>query len=319
MQIILREHFKNFERFPVVPILGYPALPVRKITTQECLHNFEKHFKVAKYVFQEYEIDSLLTLLDITVEAEMLGAQVNYTTYDAPQIKKHVEEPKHMETEKMKAYIKTVKKLKEFSKNVPVGAYITGPFTAAGQTIGIEKLVKLYYMEPESAKTILEEVTQTVKDYAREIEDAGADYIIVADPTSSLLSLEHFRRFSKPYLKDVIKELEKEAILHICGKSKHLLQDVPGTGVVGISIDQNIPLYEASKVLREDFLIFGNYSPANLEREEPNIIRENVKIMLNPVKGMTNIVASTGCDIPAKTPPENIKAFVDTVKSIKRK
>lgn len=319
MQITLREHFKSFERFPVIPILGYPALPALKITSKECLYNSEKHFNVAKYIFQEYEIDSLLTLLDLTVEAEMLGAQVNYTLYDAPQIKRHVNELKYVETEKKKEYIKTVKKLKEFSEDVPVGAYTTGPFTAAGQTIGIEKLVKLSYMEPENAKTILEEVTETVKDYAREIQDAGADYIIIAEPTSSLLSLEHFRKYSKPYLKSVIMALKKEAILHVCGKSKHLLEEVQETGAAGVSIDQNIPLYEASKVLKKGFLIFGNYSPVNLAKEKPNVIKENVEIMLNPVKGMENIIASTGCDILAKTPPENIKAFINTVKNIKRK
>lgn len=317
MQTILRKYFKDFERFPVIPILGYPALPALKISTQECLFDPKKHFKVAKYVFQEYEIDSLLTLLDLTVEAEMLGAQVNYTAYEAPQVKKHVEEPNYIETKKMKAYIKTVRKLKEFSKRAPVGAYITGSFTAAGQTIGIEKLIKLSYMEPEKAKTVLEEVAEKVKDYAKKIEEAGADFIIIAEPTSSLLSLEHFKKHSKPYLEKIIKELKTETILHVCGRSKHLLEEIPETGVAGISIDQNIPLYEASIILKKDFLILGNYSPVNLAKEKPNIIKENVEKMLNPVKGMKNIIASTGCDIPAKTPPENIKTFINTVKSIK--
>jgi uroporphyrinogen-III decarboxylase len=41
--------------------------------------------------------------------------------------------------------------------------------------------------------------------------------------------------------------------------------------------------------------------------------------MLEPVKEHKNIIASTGCDIPAKTPPENIKTFIQTAKNTKRK
>ncbi|MCX8188331.1 MAG: hypothetical protein N3F64_01300 [Nitrososphaeria archaeon] len=315
---MLKEYFGSFERFPVVPILGYPELPALKISVHECLFDPEKHFRIAKYIFQEYEIDSLLTLLDLTVEAEALGAQVKYTEYDAPQIIKHIQEPCYKETEKMNAYIKTVKKLKEYSKNVPVGAYITGPYTAAGQTIGLEKIIKLSYMEPEKAEIILESVTETVKDYARKIEEEGADYIIIAEPTSSLISKERFKKCSKPYIRNITREMKIETVLHICGRSKHLLEEVTETGVAGISIDQNIPLQEAVTKFKEDFLILGNYSPADLAKETPNIIKEKVIKMLNPVKDSKNIIASTGCDIPAKTPPENIKTFIQTVKSIKR-
>ncbi|MEM2153969.1 MAG: uroporphyrinogen decarboxylase family protein [Nitrososphaeria archaeon] len=316
---MLKEYFKNFERFPVVPILGYPALPSLKISTQECLLDPEKHFNVAKYIFQEYKIDSILTLLDLTVEAEALGARVKYAEYEAPQIIEHVQEPCYRETEKMKAYVKTVRMLKVFSNDVPVGAYITGPYTAAGQTIGIEKLVLLSHRQEEKAKVVLEKVTETVKDYAKKLEEVGVDYIIIAEPTSSLLSKENFKKHSKPYLKNLTKELKTETILHICGKSKHLLEEVPDTGVAGISVDQNIPLYEAATILKKDFLIFGNYPPANLANEHPKTIKENVEKMLNQVQDKENIVASTGCDIPAKTPPENIKTFIQAVKSIKKK
>jgi len=317
-QNMLKEYFSSFERFPVVPILGYPALPALNVSAKECLHSPEKHFKVAKYILQEYEIDSLLTLLDLTVEAEALGAQVKYTAYDAPQIARHVEEPKYSETDKMRAYTETVRMLKGFSKEVPVGAYITGPYTAAGQTIGIEKLIKLSFTQEEKVKTLLEKVTETVKDYAKRIEEAGADYIIIAEPTSSLLSKEQFKKHSKPYIKSVTRELKTETVLHICGKAKHLLQEMAETGAVGVSVDQNIPLEEAASTLKEH-LILGNYPPANLANENPSAIKENVEKMLKPVKEHGNIVASTGCDIPAKTPPENIKAFTQTAKSIKRK
>jgi uroporphyrinogen decarboxylase len=315
----LKEYFMSFERFPVIPILGYPALPALNISTQECLFSPEKHCKVAKYLLQEYEVDAILPLLDLTVEAEALGAQVKYTAYEAPQIAEHAENITSRETEKMKAYIQTVEKLRGISRGTPVGAYVTGPFTAAGQVIGIQKLIKQVYIQEEMAKETLERVVETIQGYGEKIEEAGADFIIVAEPTSSLLSPEQFKKHSKPYIKKVIGALKIETILHICGKARHLLKEVQETGAAGVSVDQNIPLQEAAKTLPENILILGNYPPTNLAHEKPSIIKENVEKMLEPVKEHKNIIASTGCDIPAKTPPENIKTFIQTAKNTKRK
>jgi uroporphyrinogen-III decarboxylase len=87
------------------------------------------------------------------------------------------------------------------------------------------------------------------------------------------------------------------------------------TGVAGISLDQNVALPDAARMVPTDVLVSGNYPPANLAIENPGTVRANVQRMLSAVSAGDNIVASTGCDIPSTTPPEIVQAFVQAAKS----
>jgi len=318
----LLRYFSSFNRVPVVPILGYPALTPLKMTAQECLLDPEKHVKLVSYIRREYSIDALLPLLDLTVESEVLGVKVRYRETEAPQIEKNIL-VKDIGADKSKGRIsilvKTIEMMRKLSNELPTGFYITGPFTIVGQIIGITNLLKFTLTSPEVLQSVLDKVTEISLHYSKELEEAGANFIVIAEPSSSLISVPQFKEFSKPYLKKVIRNLRTEVILHICGRSKHLLKEMVETEAAGISIDQNIPLIDAVSTLPSNMLIFGNYAPVDLMLEHPSTIRENVLKMLEPVKKEKNIVSSTGCDVPSKTPAENIVTFVETSKSVKRK
>jgi len=274
------------------------------------------------YIRREYSIDALLPLLDLTVESEVLGVKVRYRETEAPQIEKNIL-VKDIGADKSKGRIsilvKTIEMMRKLSNELPTGFYITGPFTIVGQIIGITNLLKFTLTSPEVLQSVLDKVTEISLHYSKELEEAGANFIVIAEPSSSLISVPQFKEFSKPYLKKVIRNLRTEVILHICGRSKHLLKEMVETEAAGISIDQNIPLIDAVSTLPSNMLIFGNYAPVDLMLEHPSTIRENVLKMLEPVKKEKNIVSSTGCDVPSKTPAENIVTFVETSKSVKRK
>ena len=317
----LYECFSVFERMPVVPLVGYPALSQLGLTTPSCLLHPEKHVKVVEYIKRELNVDALLPLLDLTVEAEALGSKVVYPEYDAPIISKSIEIDnvgKKQTRGRIPLMVKTAEKMKVVREELPLGFYITGPFTVAGQNIGLRNIVKLAVKNPEVLPPLLETVTGTCLEYAMELEDAGVDFIVITEPSSGLISLNQFRAFSKPYLKTISEAINIDIVLHICGKSKHLLKDMPETSCTGISIDHKIPLEDTVSTVPNHILVFGNYPSANLMFENPSTIKTNVIKMLTPVKDRKNIVSSTGCDIPSKAPIDNIRTFIQVSKSITR-
>ena len=317
----LLTYFTKFDRVPVVPILAYPALIPLNQTSSISLQEPEKHAKVVEYIAKEYETDALLPLLDLTVEAEVLGVEAGYRENDAPQINNTIDIGKIQEKKsvgRIPIMAKTVKAIKKISGNLPVGFYVTGPFTIAGQVIGITNLLKFILTNPTALPPLLDTMVETSIEYAKRLEDAGIDFVVIAEPSSSLISVNQFKEFSKPYLRRLTKAVDVEMVLHICGRSRHLLTEMIETGAAGISIDQNIPMQDAVSIAPKNILVFGNYPPVNLMMEDPATIKTNVLNMLSPVKDKKNVVSSTGCDIPSKTPSENIKAFVETSKSIRR-
>jgi len=202
-------------------------------------------------------------------------------------------------------------------EDVPNGSFIIGPFTLAGQLIGVYELLRGLFNNPTPLLALIEACTQRVIDYAIRLEDAGVDFHVMADPTSSLMSPRQFDDFAKLPIARVVKSTNKEMVLHICGQSGHLLKQMVEAGVAAISLDEHVNLKDAVTAVPKNVLIFGNYPPTSVLLKKPDTIGAEVKEMLSTVATAENVVASTGCDIPASAPAENIEAFINTAKVFK--
>jgi MtaA/CmuA family methyltransferase len=214
--------------------------------------------------------------------------------------------------------VETARLIEAQISEVPVGFYVTGPFTLAGQIVGVQSLLMGMFKNPSGLLELLKSCTGTVVDYANQLKEAEIDFLVIADPTSSLISKRQFDDFSKPALARVVNAFSNDSVLHICGRSGHLLKQMVDTGAKGLSLDDNVKLTDATASVPKDVVIMGNYSPTKLAYESPETIRTEVRRMLDPLNGNGNVVASTGCDISASTPPANIHAFMRAVKTYAR-
>lgn len=314
-------YFLEFPRFPVVPIVGYPVLRLLNLTARKCLlEDPGAHAELIQHACRILETDACLSLLDLTIEAELLGAPVEFSDHDAPRIvrKLDIDHIRRIDNlGRVPLMIETIKRASA-SCEKPLGSFVTGPFTVLCQVLGIERVMLHLARRSERIFSILDLITDICVEYAGGLVEAGADFLMIAEPTSSLLSRDLFEAFSKPYLEVLCKEVKADTILHICGKAGHLLKNIAGLKISGVSIDQNIPLEEASAELPKNMLIFGNYNPVNLLLKSPEEIKTDVPKMLEPVMHDKRVVASTGCDIPSAAPIENIKTFVQASRSIPR-
>jgi len=312
--------FRRRERFSVVPILGYAGLKTAGLTAQQCLHDPKLHAQLIRSNSIQFKPDAVLSLMDLTVEADSFGVKPTLKDYDPPEIRIHlpiesITGPAESNgSDKMSLMVEAARQAAR-QVDVPVGFFVTGPFTLAGQLVGIQQLVTGLMWAPEKTAKLIENCTVTVADYAKRLTSTEIDFLIMADMSSSLISPKYFEQFAKDPISRVVKSASKEIILHICGRTNHLLKQMSETGVAAISIDQNVPLADALNATRESVLIFGNYSPTGLSMEKPETIQHNVTRMLTTVNEAGDVVASTGCDIPSTTPPENIRTFIDAVKS----
>jgi len=319
----LFQYIEEIGRVAAAPLIGYPGLRLKGIKAETCFRNPKQHAEIVKFVTERFELDIALPLLDLTVEAEALGAESKFGEYDSPLIEKHLSpesidlsiEVNPTKTGRLPLMIETARIMAQEIKNVPIGFYVTGPLTLASQTIGAQRLMKDMVKQEPYVHELIELATRLCIDYSLALEEAGVDFLVVAEPLSSLISPTHFREYSKPYLIEMAGETNKDIVLHICGRANKILEDMVNIGMRGISIDQNISLEEAAEVTPEEVLIFGNYPPLNLAFKKPQEIKKEVDEMLKPVAGLGNIVACTGCDVPSFVPPQNIEAFVDGVKS----
>ena len=317
----LSEYFSGLDHTGVVPILGYPGLNIERATVRECLLDPKLHTQMIRTVLEHFFPDVALPLLDLTVEAECYGLRAEYSLHEPPQLRKTIPLPLWVDEKpdggRISLMVETARQMVNQIRNVPVGFYVTGPFTLAGQVVGLQNLFIGLIKDREKVLNVVNSCTATVVDYTRRLKETGLDFLVIADPTPSLISPKQFDDFAKGPLVDVVKAFSGDVILHICGRSGHLLKQMAETGATGVSIDENVRLATAVNTLPSNMAILGNYSPTKLAHQTPDQIRTEVNEMLSSVHD-GQIVASTGCDISASTPELNIQTFIRTAKAFER-
>jgi [methyl-Co(III) methanol-specific corrinoid protein]:coenzyme M methyltransferase len=266
---------------------------------------------------------------DLCVEAEALGCRINVYAHSDdilyPTIKEkviHNEEEMGISippdlTERgrvplMKEAIGMLKK--EIGSEAPVGSYVLGPFTLAGQIMELNDLLKLSFKKPDKVGALLELLSGAIIRIAREYESAGVDYLTVREmgATSDVLSPRVFKNLILPYLKRIFSELRTNTVLHICGKTNDIAVFMAESGAKAISVDQKNDLAETRRKLGKDALVFGNYDPYNvLVTGDGEKVRASVRKCIDD--GASAVWP--GCDIWPTVPPGNMRAMMEEIKS----
>jgi [methyl-Co(III) methanol-specific corrinoid protein]:coenzyme M methyltransferase len=268
----------------------------------------------------------------LTAEAERMGCKVDPGKQDrTPMIKNHpfkfdamegvFDEPVVMDPKEFlkggrpAAVIEGIKLLKkDHGKEYVVIAGNTGPFTLAGHMVSTENLVFGILMAPDEVTKWLKKVTPICKAYTQALADAGADVIQMSEPSSStdLLSPDMFNEFSGVYVKDSLASVKNAfSVLHICGNTTDILDNMIATKVSGLSIEEKVdPKVGVKKIAKRAFVV-GNVGVVHpLLQGTPEDCFNHGKI----VKEAGFDVVSPGCGLSALIKNDNLKALVKAVK-----
>lgn len=270
----------------------------------------------------------------LTAEAERLGCKVQVDKKDAaPMIKNHpfhfdpmtgeYDSPKIMDPKEFmkdgrpKVVAEAVSLLKKsHGKDYAIVAGNTGPFTLAGHMISTENMVFGMMMAPEEVDKWVDAVTPIVKVYTQALLDAGADVVQCSEPSSStdMLAPDMFEEASGKAVKHSLAQVKGKTVLHICGDTYAILDQMASTGVTGLSIEEKVDPFKAMDKIKGKIAMVGNVGSVRpLFQGTP----EEVKVAaVNSAKAGFNVISS-GCGIAVATPDANMKAMVDAIKSFK--
>ncbi|MBU6392540.1 MAG: hypothetical protein KGQ83_09910, partial [Planctomycetes bacterium] len=170
--------------------------------------------------------------------------------------------------------------------------------------------------DPELVHSLMNVVTQSVKNLVDAYVKAGGVPVTVEPvATGSMISEKHFREFALPYLKEVYSHIHSynlPGVLHICGKTKRVIKCMAESGADILSID-NIDLLDAKELVGEKVCLMGNVSPTDgMLKGNPDIIGSMVKECISKASNSPRgFIVATGCEVPIKTPHENMIAFLE--------
>jgi|GEM_PF-37484 [methyl-Co(III) methanol-specific corrinoid protein]:coenzyme M methyltransferase len=293
----------------------------------------EKMARSAASTSQLFGFECAVAPFDMGIEAEVLGCEINYYTQSSQEIlyptmrKKlattveelKIEIPADLDQRgRVPLVLEALCKMKtEVGDQVPVGAWVLGPFTLAGQIVELDNLLKMSFKKTALVGAILDQLTGLLISLAKLYRAAGADYITVREmgATSDVLSPRMFKTLILPPLQKIFAALEPPRVLHICGTTSAIFELMADAGAEAISIDQKNDVADAVKRVGEKTLVFGNLDPYNvLVTGTPELIREKVRGILDA--GVDAVWP--GCDIWPSVPQENMQALVETVREYRR-
>ncbi|MFA5311987.1 MAG: MtaA/CmuA family methyltransferase [Methanomassiliicoccales archaeon] len=259
----------------------------------------------------------------LTVEAEIMGCKVDLGKLDrTPMVKQHafeaespIEVPKDVIVGRAKTVVEAIKLCKQKVGNeYPIVVGTTGPLTIAGHLVGTENLLLWMITDPEPVVKFIKAAAQLERQYIKALATAGADVIVMSDPSAStdMLSGEMFDEFAKPYTKEAFSDAGKaKTCLHICGDTTILLDHMIATGADCLSIEEKVSPEKAVDLVNGRRALVGNIGVVRpLLQGTP----EDNYNMAKRVKAAGFNLVAPGCGLAARVPLANIQAMVKGVK-----
>ena len=321
---------EKVDRPPVFSGMGNvikPVLDKYGIVFSRVHRDPELMAKAAAGMYREFGFECAVVPFDLGVEAEALGAKMNF--YDEvegllyPTVKEKsvevVEDVKIPEdlanAGRIPVVTGAIKALrKELGDEVAIGTYALGPFTLAGQVKELDALFEESFLEPEKTGQLLAKLSEFIVKLFKIYHDAGADYFTLREMggTSDVMSPKSFRSLIKPHLVDIIAAMPRPSILHICGDTNSIIKDMAECGADALSVDQKNCITETREKLGSEMIILGNFDPIKvLHKGEAKDVGPAV---LESLKGGASAVWP-GCDLWPEVPKENMEALVSTLKA----
>lgn len=309
---------------PVIPIMTHPGIEMIGKTVHDAVTNGQVHYEAIRALAEKFPQAAATTvIMDLTVEAEAFGADILFSENEVPTVTGRLLEDMEgvdkleipsLDKARIPQYLLANKLMAENNASgKPVFAGCIGPFSLAGRLYEMTELMMACYVEPETARLLLQKCTDFLVGYCKALKDTGVNGVIVAEPAAGLLSADGCEEFSSVYVKQIVDAVQDDnfmVVLHNCGNKGHCTEAMLKTGSMGYHFGNQADMAEALSVCPGDVLVMGNVDPVSVMKSgTPAQIEQEVASLLSKCGNYSNFVLSTGCDVPPEVPFENIAAF----------
>ncbi len=322
-------NLRDAETKCALPVLAFPGIKfIENKTVAEAVKNPEDLSEMMSIVARKTRSSASVSVMDLSVEAEAFGVPVEFREWEVPKLTKVLI---HSEADvdalarpgvgaaRTGIFIEAIRKATGKIKDRPIFGGFLGTFSLAGNLMDMTDIMKAVRKEPKMLHKLLEKITEFHLEYVKAYKEAGADGMLIAEPTAGLLSPQQTEEFSSRYLKRLIRELQSEDfifIYHNCGGSTiQSFRQIADIGCLGYHFGNAIDMKAMLEVFPSDVCVLGNVDPTNyfVIGDPKTMYDHTLALMKKCCPAHRNFVISSGCDIPVAASWENIEAFYKAV------
>ncbi len=195
--------------------------------------------------------------------------------------------------------------------------WIEGPAAEAADLRGVTTFLIDMLDDPGFAAALMDRCVEVGIAFAQAQIAAGADTVGIGDAIASQVDPHTYETLIQPREKRLVEAIHAAgayAKLHICGNLTHLLPGIADLGVDLLDVDHLVDMHSVRRTVGGRVALTGNLDPvAAVKNSTPERIRDDLRRVYESV-GAPYMV-NAGCEIPAATPVENLKALCTPIKA----
>ncbi len=314
------------DRRLAMPIAMYPGLALTGATVGQIVTSADAQVAAQAALHARCDTQFVLAAMDLSAEAEAFGCHLFHSEGEVPSVTGRLvtsmEQASALEipvpgAKRTEVYIETVRRLRaKFPEALVLGGCI-GPFSLASRLVGVSEAMELTMTEPELMHLLAEKSAGFLAGYLRAFKMAGADGVIMAEPTAGLLSPRGLAAFSSAYVKKInlaVADGRFALILHNCAARLLHLPAILETGLATFHFGAPMDMAGALAEVGPEVVLCGNLDPAGVFCQlPPEEVKARTAQLLEATAGYRNFVVSSGCDVPPNAALAGMDAFFAAV------
>ena len=281
-----------------------------------------------------YALDAAIVFSDILTIPDAMGLGLYFAEGEGPRFERPLREEWEIRdltapdpATHLRYVLDTVSQVRRsLAGSVPLIGFSGSPFTLACYMIegrgssDFATVKKMLYERPDLLHRILEINTQAVIAYLNAQIEAGAQAVMLFDTWGGMLSHAAYQEFSLAYLRRIIAGLTREReglrvpnIVFTKGGGGWL-ENIAAIGCDAVGLDWTVDIGAARARVGMRVALQGNLDPAILLSSPQVVQREAAAILASYGKGSGHVF-NLGHGISQHTPPENVAALIETVRT----
>jgi uroporphyrinogen decarboxylase len=323
-------------RVPCLPLGCDFDVRQTPFTHREYRSDPDKMLELWKIVIDKFDYDWALLFPDDLIEWEFTGIEVSDDEWIPPGVVRHLEPtrealksmrlPDPGKDGRMPLHLEGLRLInRHFGGSRCVTSRIAAPFTAVSLLLGVQESLMLMLEDPQLFRDWMEWAERCNDIWAQAQVEAGADALWIGDciATSKFIPLSTFMDFAAEPADRSARMIDKLGALSFYHGNETRLDYFEAiaanisASAVNVGEGADIALVKAAIGGRK--CIMGNLDPVStLQQGTVNDVERETARVVNAGKPGGGYIFCTGEGIPHNTPPENVRACLQTVRRVGR-
>lgn len=331
---------KEADRVPVYPLLNGISRKLVNASYRDWTLNSDITAEAYCKVTEQFGLDAIVTLTDLSLEAGDFGQELVYPENEAahPNFHNHllkgtedygrVQPLDFRKGYRMMEHVRLCDKLvKAKGKEYPVVAFVFGPLGILSMMRGQASIFMDILDDPDAVKEAVRAINQTLMDYVDALIDTGVHAIMLDTlfASQSIMSKTMWKEFEGVYVKELADRIHSRdcmVMIHNCGNGIYFDAQIEMMKPEAISFLHLPDDCRSREELKAKYgkvtTLIGHVDPTWIINAPEEEVRKECRSQIDVYKKDGGFILATGCEYPANADFRNAEVMIEEAKTYGR-